>query len=72
MAPRKTNNKVELAIIANDIKHIRLEVDNIKNRLDDKYVTKTEFDPVKKVVYGIISLILVAVVGGLLGLIILR
>ena len=69
---KQTNDRVELAVMANDIAHIRTEVSEIKIKIDSRYVTKTECEPVRKVVYGIIGLILVAVVGGLLGLVILR
>jgi hypothetical protein len=69
---KQTNGKVELAVMANDISHIRTEVSEIKRKIDHHYVTKTEFDPVKKVVYGIVALILTAVVGALVGLVILR
>ena len=53
------------------------KLDNVIDRLftlDDKvskhYVSKEEFDPIKKIVYGLVSLILIAVVGALLALVI--
>ena len=49
---------------------IRRDIDDIKKRLDDNYVTDTEFEPVKKIVYGLVSLVLVAVVGAVIALII--
>ena len=68
--PRKKaeNHKVELAVMANDIKNIKDDVSEIKDKLDNQYVTKTEFEPVKKVVYGIVGLILTAVIAALIGL----
>ena len=66
------NDKIKLAVMARDVKYIRGEVKEIKERLDDQYVTKTEFDPIKKVVYGIIALILTAVVGALVGLVLIK
>jgi hypothetical protein len=38
----------------------------INEKLDTKYVTKEAFNPIQKVVYGLISLILVSVVGAIL------
>lgn len=70
--PKKANDKVELAVIANDISRIKTDITEIKERLDEKYVTKDEFEPVKKLVYGIVGLILTAVIGALLGLVILK
>lgn len=72
MTKKKINGSVELAVMANDVKHIREEVSEIKEKLEGRYVTKTEFEPVKKVVYGIVALILVAVVGALVGLVVLK
>ena len=72
MPTRKNNGKVELAVMANDVRRIKTDVIEIKQRLDSKYVTKEEFDPVKKLVYGIVALILTAVVGALLGMVILK
>jgi hypothetical protein len=63
---------VVLAVIQNDITYIKQEVDDIKKLVENKYVTKDEFDPIKKVVYGMVGLILVAVVGAVLALVISR
>lgn len=55
-----------------DIKYIRRDLDELKEAIkDDKnsYVTKTEFDPIKKLVYGCVALILSGFVGAILTLI---
>ena len=39
-------------------------------KMDKKYVCKAEFDPVKRIAFGLVGLICVAVAGGLLKLII--
>lgn len=51
-----------------------LEVSSEKRLLvvDQRYVTKDEFDPVRRLVYGIVGLILTGVVATLLGLVIRR
>ena len=51
------------------IQYIRRDIAEINQKLDDKYVTKDEFDPVKKLVYGMVAIILVAVIGALLTLV---
>lgn len=62
----------ELKVIANEMKHISKDVTEIKSTLRGSYVSKDEFEPIKKIVYGLVSLILVTVVGGLMGLVILQ
>jgi hypothetical protein len=46
------------------------DISDIKKSLDEKYVTKEKFEPIKNLVYGAVGLILVAVVGAILALII--
>lgn len=67
-----TDKPANLDVIANDIKHMSDDVAEIKSTLRGSYVTKDEFEPIKKIVYGLVTLILVAVVGGLMGLVIIR
>lgn len=53
-----------------DIKYIRRDLDDIKERLDTKFVTKDEFRPVKNIVYGMVTIILTAVIGAIVALVI--
>lgn len=76
MAPRNNsqtdnqNDSVKLAVMANDMIYLRNSIDKIDRKLSSGYVTKEEFDPIKRTVYGLISLVLVAVVGALLALVV--
>lgn len=45
-------------------------IEKLRKEISDAYVSKTEFEPVKKVVYGLVSLILVAVVTALVALVV--
>ena len=63
---------VELAILVNDIKYIKEEVSVIRTKMEADYVTRTEFEPIRKIVYGMVSLILVAVVGALISLVVMK
>lgn len=56
-------------VIANDIQYIRRDVEEIKTKLDKEYVTQDQFDPIKKIVYGMVSVMLTTVVVGLLTLV---
>lgn len=50
------------------IKYIQRDIAEIKEKLDEKYVTQDEFKPVKAIVYGMVGLILVAVIGYIISL----
>jgi hypothetical protein len=45
-------------------------LEQMKDDIDDKYVSRKEFEPIKNVVYGLVSLILVAFVTGITSLVI--
>ena len=51
------------------LEYIKKDIAEIKTKLDDHYVTSSEFEPIKKIVYGMVSLVLVTVFGALLALI---
>ena len=73
MPPKKgSSGEVQLALMANNIEHIKDRVDKIDEKLEVEYVTHLEFEPIKKIVYGMVSLILVAVVGAAIGLVIIK
>ena len=52
------------------IKYIQRDIAEINKKLDDKYVTKEEFKPIKNLVYGFVALALSAIIAALLALII--
>lgn len=58
--------EIQIAVIARDIEYIKDNVKNINAKLEGDYVTREEFDPIKKIVYGLVGLILVSVVGYIL------
>lgn len=74
--PKKTiieqSTETQIAVMIESVGTIKRDVSEIKEKLESHYVTKEEFDPIKKVVYGMVSLILVAVIGALLALVIIR
>ena len=55
------NLEVTLAELRRDVVHIRATVD----RLEEKSVTRREFEPVRKLVYGTVGLVLVAFLSAL-------
>lgn len=83
MPTRSVNNNSSLdtkvAVILNDVGHIREEIGDIKMDLQEQrkeakenYIRKEEFDPVKRIVYGLVGLILVAVVGAIIALVVIQ
>lgn len=70
-------NEVKLAVMSEKITNIQSDVQDIKDSLRDlktaveeKFVTKGEFSPVKSVVYGLVALILTAVVTAVIYLVV--
>ena len=66
----KPTEKTDIAVIKSNMLDIKEDVRDIKEKLEKNYVTQDQFEPVKKIVYGLVGLILVAVVGALIGLVI--
>lgn len=56
-----------------DIQYIKRDITEIKQAIKDgknDFVSRAEFAPIRQIVYGLVGLILTAVVGALLALII--
>ena len=51
---------------------IEQKVDKIMLFMDEKYVTKEQFSTVKNIVYGMVSVILIAVLWGVLSLVLIK
>jgi hypothetical protein len=64
------NGKVTQAVLATKIDFLTTEVKELKGLVRSNYITKADFDPVRRIVYGMVALVLTAVIGALIGLII--
>jgi hypothetical protein len=53
-----------------DLQYIKEDLRDIKERLDNKYVTVEAFDPIRRLVYGVVALMLTAIVVAVMALII--
>lgn len=58
-----------LEVIANDISYIKADIKEIKDSVVTTYVTKDQFEPIQRLVYGLVGLILFAVVGAVVSLV---
>jgi len=63
------NNRTGIALIAKDISYIKEEVTEIKAKMEKDYVTRHEFEPIQKIVYGLVALILVSVIGAVIAMV---
>lgn len=69
MTSRQTD-ETKLAVISTDIAYIKSDVAEIRRMQQTNYVSHDEFEPIKRIVYGLVGLILVAVVGALVSLVV--
>lgn len=58
------------ALIQNDLAYIKRDIAEIKQEVTNGYVTRTEFEPIKKLVYGLVGIILVSFAGAVVSLVI--
>jgi hypothetical protein len=62
----------DLATLSGQVTTVSRDVEELKRMLRADFVTRAELDPIKRLVYGVVGLILTGVIGGLLGLVILK
>ncbi len=68
--PENNKDDVALAVMQNDLTYIKEKLNAVDQKVSTHYVSKEEFEPIKKIVYGLVSLILIAVVGALVALVV--
>lgn len=64
------NTAVKLAEMGRDMVYVKETVRSIDDKVSHGYVTKEEFDPIKRLVYGVVALVTTAVVGAVLALVV--
>jgi hypothetical protein len=73
MAPdNKESMETKIALLKRDVGFVLDELKVIKKLIEDKYVTKEEWQPYKTILNSLIGLILLAVIGAVLTLVIKR
>jgi len=72
--PNGLETKIAIAGLQKDVLYMRDKLDELGEKLDKKYVTQDEFkaklEPMSKIVYGLVAVILTTVVGALLSVVI--
>jgi hypothetical protein len=62
--------QTSVAVILTKVSRIENDLDKVNRRLEYNYVTQDQFEPVRKLVYGMVSIILLAVIGAIVALVI--
>jgi hypothetical protein len=60
----------KIALIQQDVVYIKESILEIKMELNGKYVTTDQFEPIKKIVYGLVTAVLLAVVSAAMALVV--
>lgn len=68
----KQSQETQMALIAQKVDYMKDKLDEVDGKLNSHYVTKEEFEPIKKVVYGVVGLMLTLVVGAIVSLAIIQ
>ncbi len=68
---KKTNTQ-NIDVIATQIEYIADDVKEIKDKLNKDFVTVDQFSPIQKLVYGMVSLVLMSVFGALVSLVLMK
>ena len=68
--PYRAGEHTQMALMAQDVRYmreamvdIRKDVSDLKAELENKYVTNEAFAPVQRLVYGLVTVLLVSVIG---------
>lgn len=69
MSTIEQNIETALAVIQSDINYIKRDLTEVKDKLEADYVTRSEFEPVKKIVFGLVTMVLAGVTGALITLV---
>lgn len=62
--------ETQIAVVIEQVGGVRRDITVLSEKIDSNYVTKTEFEPVQKLVYGLVGLVLTTVMGALLLLVV--
>jgi hypothetical protein len=68
----KEDINTKLAVLTEKVDNINVTVQDIKDKMEKKYVSLERFQIIERIVYGMVTLILVAVVGALIRLVVLQ
>lgn len=62
----------DVATLTAQVNTVIRDLDELKKLIRSDFVTRAELDPIRRLVYGVVGLILAGVIGGLLGLVLIK
>lgn len=62
---KATNND----LVVYKIDELKTQFGELEKKIDNNFVTKTEFDPIKRLVYGTVAIMLTSVLGAIVALV---
>lgn len=66
----KQSTETTLALIGQKLDSLEKKIDKIDSSLECDYVTQDQLDPIKRIVYGMVGVILLSVVAALFALLV--
>lgn len=66
------NAHASTELLAHDVKYIKEGVRKIEEKLEKNYVSVEQFDPVKRIVYFVVSVFGLGVIGAIVALVVKR
>lgn len=63
-------DQTDIAVIKSQLADIKDDVRDIKDKLERDYITRQEFEPYKRIIQGLVALVLTAVVGAMMTVVI--
>lgn len=64
------NIETKMEVALEQLVRVREDLKELNNKIDNNYITRIEFEPVRNIVYGLVSLLLTGVIGSLLMMVI--
>ena len=68
--PYREGENLKIALIQQDVVYIKENIRAIKDELVGKYVTTDQFEPIKKIVYGLVTAVLLAVISAIMAIVV--
>lgn len=68
MSEKTIETKVE--VMLTELRIAKEDIREIKEAMKQEYISRQEFEPIKKIVYGLVSVILLGVIGALIKVVI--
>lgn len=68
--PVDAKEMVASAVMQNDVAAIKISVEKIEQKLETHYVSVDQFEPVKRIVYGVVIVFGTAIIGAIVALVV--